>query len=174
VDPTTGYSDAGQFLRSMQWLNHNNPDWQRTITGSQTPFGPLTGEGILAARNLSSVHLDVTAPPGVVNRWWSSNNIGKYAVVSPIQAGYVKQPMVFINHLQSVVNVDDQNFDGLYYNIQPGVQISGSVSRWENPIDPYSNTPQVFWYCQDTTIDGLQLLEPGASPFSLYGPEVLP
>ena len=174
IDVTNQYSSLRESVAILQWLNLLNPDWQRMIAGPEHTIGVLSGEGVFDAPGLAAIHLDVTAPVQWVNRWWDSNNIGKFGVVSPVQSGYVLQPMTFINHLHSSMKVEDQSYEGFYYNFQRGVTVTGRYSKWQTPWNSPSNKPEVLWQGNQDYINGMQLLTGGAAPNSTRGPETLP
>jgi hypothetical protein len=173
-DTDSKQSDAMFIVGYYQWLNAANPDWKNLINDDPKAFNGLTGEGYYPLRDIASISITVDESQAKIDKWWGSANIGKYGVVSPSVIDQVVQPMTFINHLHSMVIVPDENFTGFYYNLQPGVSISGLCGQYGHNIDSASKYPPVYWYTEGAVLSGMYNLMPNQSPFSVFGPEILP
>ena len=174
VDANTRWSDMMFRVAELQWLNKCNPDWYNLVNSFPSPLGALSGEGFYFLDDLASCSIEVDDSHANIDKWWGSDQIGKYGVVSPMVGLYIKQPLTFINCKKNMVIIEDEGWDGLYYNFQPGVTASGVAGQYGHHLYGSSKTPPIYWYCPWTDGYPFYNLTGGHSPYSVYGPEHLP
>jgi len=173
-DPINGWSNASEVVAQFCWLNKLNPDWKNLVGNTPTPYHTIRGENTLAVDSVASMTFNFKDAVPQLDKWWGSKKIARFGCCAPTKNGSVVMPLIFLNHLTSLAQFDDEGYDGVYYNLAPGVTAEGNTVQYGVPPDNVSKVPPVYWYCLVASQLNLNNLATGASPVSIQGPEILP
>lgn len=177
-DNGTGVNDCQAKLAKWCWLNKLNPDWKDIAPTTGTVFAGISGSGMLPAAFVEYVGIRITAGGDTVDKWWGTQDIGKYGTCTfangvPPEVIDV-MPLNWINTQDCTILAPPAEATFFRYWFQPGITADISIHFNEQGQAGEKTSVPPIYYLTPAVGDWINPFHTDAGPPegnpTIYGP----